>query len=141
MGTTCERHVVDLVLHFYDAGFMQGILLNKFNKNLVPTFNFTFRYKDYALLLSYSNFRNQFSFFFIDNLKFWTQLTAYAYKFVQITNKYKRSCILRGITYSLIIWSWKYSSSESIICKITDHPMGLFDQQIIKRRVQFWVIT
>lgn len=36
MGTTCERHVVDLVLHFYDAGFMQGILLNKFNKNLVP---------------------------------------------------------------------------------------------------------
>jgi hypothetical protein len=52
MGTKCERHVVDLVLHFYDAGFMQGILLNKFNKNLVPTFNFTFRYKDYALLLS-----------------------------------------------------------------------------------------
>ena len=141
MGTTCERHVVDLVLHFYDgAGFMQGILLNKFNKNLVPTFNFTFWYKDYALLLSYSNFRNQFSFFLV-NLKFWTQLTAYAYKFVQIANKYKRSCILRGITYSLIIWSWKYSSSESIICKITDHPMGLFDQQIIKSKVQFWVIT
>ena len=55
MGTNCDSLLVDLFLHSYEAGFIQG-LLKKNEKKLARSFNFTFRYIDDVLSLNNSRF-------------------------------------------------------------------------------------
>jgi hypothetical protein len=53
MCTTCAPLLTDLILYSYEADFIQGFL-KKSEKNLVRSFNFTFRYIDDVLPLTNS---------------------------------------------------------------------------------------
>jgi len=66
VGTTCDPLLNDLVLHSYEAEFIQG-LLKKNEKKLVRSFNFTFRYIDGVLSLNNWNFDD-----FIDHIYSYT---------------------------------------------------------------------
>ena len=55
MGTNCAPLLADLFLYTYEAEFIQG-LLQKGNKRLARSFNFTFRYIDDVLSLNNKNF-------------------------------------------------------------------------------------
>ena len=55
MGTNCAPHLADLFFYLYEADFIQGFL-NKNEKKLARSFNFTFRYKDDVLSLNNSRF-------------------------------------------------------------------------------------
>ena len=51
MGTNCALLLADLFLYSYEVDFIQG-LLNKNEKKLARSFNFTFRYIDDVLSLN-----------------------------------------------------------------------------------------
>jgi hypothetical protein len=51
MGTNCALLLADLFLYSYEVDFIQG-LLNKNEKKLARSFNFTFRYIQDALSLN-----------------------------------------------------------------------------------------
>jgi hypothetical protein len=55
MGTICAPLLVDLFLYLYEADFIQR-LLNKNEKKLPRSFNFTFRYIDDVLSINNSRF-------------------------------------------------------------------------------------
>jgi hypothetical protein len=55
MVANCDPLLVDLFLHSYEAGFIQG-LLKENEKKLARSFNFTFRYIDDVLSLNNSRF-------------------------------------------------------------------------------------
>jgi hypothetical protein len=55
MGTSCAPLLADLFYYSYEADFIQG-LLNKNEKKLAQSFNFTFRYIDDVLLLNNPRF-------------------------------------------------------------------------------------
>jgi len=55
MGTNCAPLLADLFLHSYEADFIQG-LLNKNEKKLARSFDFTFRYIDDVFSLNNSRF-------------------------------------------------------------------------------------
>ena len=55
MGTSCAPLLADLFHYSYEANFIQG-LLNKNEKKLAQSFNFTFRYIDDVLLLNNPRF-------------------------------------------------------------------------------------
>ena len=55
MGTKCAPLLADLFLYSYEADFIQG-LLQKNEKKLARSFNFTFRYIDDVLSLNNSRF-------------------------------------------------------------------------------------
>ena len=55
MGTNCALLLADLFLYSYEVDFIQG-LLNKNEKKLARSFNFTFRYIDDVLSLNNSRF-------------------------------------------------------------------------------------
>jgi len=57
ISTNCAPLLVDLFLYSYKTDFIQG-LLKKNEKKLARSFNFTFRYIDYVLLLNNSRFRD-----------------------------------------------------------------------------------
>jgi len=55
MGTKCASLLADLFLYSYEIDFIQGVL-NRNEKKLSRSFNFTFRYKDDLLSLIKSKF-------------------------------------------------------------------------------------
>jgi hypothetical protein len=55
MGTNCAPLLADMFLYSYEADFMQA-LLEKKEKKLVRSYNFTFRYIDDVLSLNNSRF-------------------------------------------------------------------------------------
>ena len=55
MGTKCAPLLADLFLYSYEADFIQG-LLQKNEKKLARSFNFTFRYIDDVLTLNDARF-------------------------------------------------------------------------------------
>ena len=55
MGTNSAPLLADLFLYLYEADFIQG-LLQKHEKKLARSFNFTFRYIDDVLSLNNSRF-------------------------------------------------------------------------------------
>jgi len=57
MGTNCALLFADLLLHSYEAEFIQE-LLRKGEKKLAQSFNYTFRYIDDVLSLNNKNFSN-----------------------------------------------------------------------------------
>jgi len=57
MGTNCAPLLADLILHSYEAGFVQE-LLRKGEKKLAEFFDYTFRYIDDVLSLINKNFSN-----------------------------------------------------------------------------------
>ena len=57
MGTNCAPLLADLFLFFYEAKFLQGLLQRK-EKRLAQSFNFSFRYIDDVLSLKNPNFRD-----------------------------------------------------------------------------------
>ena len=57
MGTNCAPILADLFLYSYETDFIQGIL-NKNEKKLARSFNFTFRYIDDVLSINNSRFGN-----------------------------------------------------------------------------------
>jgi hypothetical protein len=55
MGTNCAPHLADLLLYSYEADFIPG-LLNKNEKKVARSFNYTFRYIDDVLSLNNCRF-------------------------------------------------------------------------------------
>ena len=55
MGTNCAPLLADLFLHSYEAEFLQGLLQKK-DKKLAQSFNFSFRYIDDVLSLNNERF-------------------------------------------------------------------------------------
>ena len=51
MGTNCAPLLADLFLYWYEAKFIQGLLQKK-EKKLAQSFNYSFRYKDDVLSLN-----------------------------------------------------------------------------------------
>ena len=57
MGTKCASFLADLFLYSYEIDFIQGVL-NRNEKKISRSFNFTFRFKDDLLSLNKSKFGN-----------------------------------------------------------------------------------
>ena len=57
MGTNCAPLLADLFLYTYEAEFMQNLQKSK-NKNLVKSFNFTYRYIDDVLAINNPKFKD-----------------------------------------------------------------------------------